>query len=280
MGSLMCALASYLDAKKNCGRWLLRIEDIDPPREQKGASQRIINTLIRHGLLWDGEVLYQSSRSDTYRQTLKQLRDSGLSYLCTCTRRRLRTLNVAYDNHCRQKQVKSEEESAIRLNINKASANLQITHSEIFDDCIQGRIEENVESDGDFIIHRKDGLFAYQLAVVVDDITQGISHIIRGVDLLESTAKQRFLTRTLKASPAQYCHIPVLVDAKGCKLSKQACAPAVEDTLAEQNLVRALDYLQLSPGPLLERQSTEKILGWAIERWDAKKLRSLRCVTL
>ena len=247
-GSLVCALASYLDAKRHGGKWLLRIEDIDPPREQPGAGDAIKRTLEAHGLYWDGEVRYQSQRSDAYWDCLHELRKSGLIYPCNCTRVRLAPLNGRYDGHCRRHAPPVHEPCALRLKVTELPPEFRHIHNVIqFVDGIQGIQKEDIERvSGDFVIHRKDGLFAYQLAVVVDDIDQGITDIVRGGDLLDTTARQIFLYRILGKTPPQYSHIPVVKDEYGNKLSKQNHAPAVDLQPPHSNIKNALLFLGYS----------------------------------
>lgn len=250
-GSLVCALASYLDAKQHGGKWLLRIEDIDPPREQPRAADSIKRTLEAHGLYWDGEVRYQSQRSEAYRECLRELQRLDLIYRCNCTRARLAPLNGRYDGHCRHHPPPAGEASALRLKVTDLPPAFQHIGNRIeFEDRICGlQIESINEISGDFVIHRKDGLFAYQLAVVVDDIDQGVTDIVRGDDLLDTTARQIFLYRILSHTPPSYAHIPVIKDKHGNKLSKQNQAPAINNATPEDNLKRALTTLGVATDP-------------------------------
>lgn len=255
-GSLVCALASYLDAKRHGGQWLLRIEDIDPPREQPGAADAIKRTLEAHGLYWDGEVRYQSQRSDAYWECLNELKKLDLVYPCNCTRARLASLNGPYDGHCRRHPPPAGEACALRLKvIELPEAFRQVNNNIEFRDRICGAQSENIEMiSGDFVTHRKDGLFAYQLAVVVDDIDQGVTDVVRGDDLLDTTARQIFLYHILGKTPPSYAHIPVIKDAQGNKLSKQNHAPAVDDSTPVENLQRALTCLGHAPSQLKTRE--------------------------
>lgn len=274
MGSLVCAVASYLDAKHHQGTWLVRIEDIDPPREQEGAAQSILDTLLHHGLQWDGEVRFQNTQSKAYDETLKRLQSMQLTYRCNCTRKRLNQISKHYDNHCRNQQIDNNTPAAIRLNIDAAS---QYTARTVkIQDLIQPPATETLSEEGDFVIHRKDGLYAYQLAVVVDDIDQNISHIIRGNDLFDCTGKQIFLTKLLNGQNIQYGHIPVLNDASGNKLSKQNHAPAVEKHAASKNIFTALTLLQLSPPQSLQHRAPHELIQWGIEHWQTNQLRNIQ----
>lgn len=280
-GSLVCALASYLDARAHNGQWLVRIEDIDPPREQPGATQLILNTLRAHGLHWDGEVLYQSARHEAYNVALKQLADAGLTYRCECNRRRLQHLNKGYDGYCRTHPPAPGVASAIRLRVSDLPAPFGHLSPEVtFDDGVRGMQREDLRrTSGDFVIHRKDGLFAYQLAVVVDDAAQGVTHVVRGNDLLETTARQIYLLRVLGHPQPHYSHIPVVVDEHQHKLSKQNHAPAVDDTRAAENLWAACNCLGLKP-PSELRGNIPALLAWAAQTWGIAAIPqqdTLRC---
>lgn len=266
-GSLVCALASYLDAKRHGGKWLLRIEDIDPPREQPGSADSIKRALEAHGLLWDGEIRYQSQRSEAYWDCLNQLKKLDLLYRCNCTRARLAPLNGRYDSHCRRSPPAVDEPCALRLKVTDLPpAFTHIANKIRFSDRICGEQYEDIEQvSGDFIIHRKDGFFAYQLAVVVDDIDQGITNVVRGDDLLDTTARQIFLYRLLGKEPPSYAHIPVVKDEYGNKLSKQNHAPAVENRTAVANLYYALGKLNLD---IKEIASLTEMLSHATTHWS------------
>ncbi len=248
-GSLVCALASYLDAKQHGGRWLLRIEDIDPPREPPGAADAIKHTLEVHGLHWDGEVRYQSQRSAAYWECLHELKKLDLIYPCNCSRARLATLHGPYDGRCRRHPPSAGEPCALRLKVTDLpDAFRQIRNRIEFRDGIRGTQSEEIEKiSGDFVVHRRDGLFAYQLAVVVDDIDQGVTDVVRGDDLLDTTARQIFLYHILGKKPPSYAHIPVIRDEHGNKLSKQNHAPAIDNSAVKKNLYEALSVLGYRP---------------------------------
>lgn len=272
MGSLVCALASYLDAKHNQGKWLLRIEDIDPPREPAGASDAIQRSLASHGLEWDDQVTFQSNHSERYTETLRNLRNAKFLYQCACTRKRLANIPMAYDGHCRSLNHESSTPSSSRLNIESVCNHKALTPVIFVNDKIQQQTREDLNHDGDFVVHRKDGLFAYQLAVVVDDIDQGITHIVRGFDLHDCTARQIFLTQILGGPLIEYAHIPVLCADSGDKLSKQNHAPGIEDRNAPHNLFLALKYLLQSPPLELEHASIDEMLHWAVQNWNLNEL--------
>ena len=280
MGSLLCALASYCDARQQQGQWLVRIEDIDPPREEAGASERILTTLQAHGLTWDGKVRRQSQRSEAYHAALANIHSQGLSYRCTCSRKRIHANAGIYDGHCRTLTPAASKPAAIRLNLDKAAKLKGIAPCITIHDDIQVARTDDVRAQGDVIIHRKDGLFAYHLAVVVDDIDQGISHCVRGADLYFCCASQQFLTQLLGGTPLRYAHIPVLSSEPGKKLSKQHHAAPIDDTLANKNLYQALRYLQQSPPSELSDASVSEILSWAITHWNRERLHGIEEVLL
>lgn len=266
-GSLVCALASFLDARHYQGQWLVRIEDIDPPREIPGATATILHQLEAHGLLWDGELLYQSQRMDAYTAALEQLDSSGLLFNCDCNRQRITEIGGIYDGHCRQRQVSGE--SALRLRVANGDYPINIR----FNDLIMGCYQQNLRADvGDFVVRRRDGLISYQLAVTVDDQFQGITHIVRGADLLDSTPRQIYLQHCLayrdKQSPAIHCaHLPLATNREGQKLSKQNHAAALLQGNEADNLWLALDWLQQKPPAELRRETIATILSWAIDNW-------------
>ncbi|WP_440874935.1 tRNA glutamyl-Q(34) synthetase GluQRS [Thalassotalea sp. PLHSN55] len=263
-GSLVAALASYLDAKHHHGRWLVRIEDIDPPREQAGASQQILATLDAFGLHWDEQVLYQSQQSELYLDVLSDLKKHQLSYCCQCTRAQIKAIGGIYQGHCRSLNL-DRNKSAIRV-INKHGIYQ-------YQDVIQGQVSCNQAlAQEDFIVFRKDGLFAYQLACVVDDIFQGISHVIRGFDLLEPTARQLSFFQILACQAPQYGHIPLAVTEEGYKLSKQNKAPAINNEKPQPALIAALNFLGQSPDSELALASVNEIITWAVQNWQRENV--------
>lgn len=271
-GSLVTALASYIHAKQQHGSWLVRIEDIDPPREQKGADKLILQTLEAYGLYWDEPVLYQSQQSDQYLATLALLAQQKLTYACTCTRAKIKAHGGIYQGHCRTNNH-NQENAAIRL-INNAGI------SE-YNDLIQQHVACNTAlANEDFILRRKDGLFAYQLAVVCDDIEQNITHIIRGCDLLEPTARQLTFFNVLQQPTPYFGHVPLAVTEQGFKLSKQNKAPAINNQLPQPTLVNALRFLQQKPPNELVYQPVEKIIEWAIQHFDFSLLANKQEIVL
>jgi len=263
-GSLVTALASYLDAKHNNGTWLVRIEDIDPPRELAGASDEILSTLDSYGLHWDEEVLYQSKQTHRYNEVLNNLLQAQLTYHCQCTRAQIKLMGGTYNRHCETLEL-STQNNATRIK-NTVGINSYI-------DLIQGQINcDKAFSKEDFILLRKDGLFAYQLAVVVDDINQNISHVVRGCDLIEPTVRQLSLFKMLNAAAPSYSHIPLAVTPEGYKLSKQNKAPAIDNNKPQPALVSALNYLGQQAPAELATYPVEDIILWAIQHWSLDKI--------
>jgi len=266
MGSLVAALGSYLQAKSQHGQWLVRIEDIDPPREQIGSDLIILDTLQAHGLNWNGPVRYQSQQSDFYNHNLKQLITHQLAYYCQCTRKQIKQAGGFYLGTCRTKR-KNTDNSALRIKNDDAISQ--------FVDELHGLVSiNNALANEDFIIHRRDGLYAYNLAVVLDDRQQNITQIVRGSDLIEPTVRQLSLWQCFNTinKPVlplpTYMHLPLVKDKNGNKLSKQNHAPAICNDQASKNLVIALELLQQSPPKELEKSAITHIIDWAIEHWQ------------
>jgi len=259
-GSLIAALASYLDAKSHQGLWLVRIEDIDPPREQAGASDKILSTLAAFGLHWDEEVLYQSQQSELYRDVLNNLSSNNLSYYCQCTRADIKKVGGIYQGHCRQLNLQQNGTATRMINTHA------INH---YNDLVQGNVQcDFALAQEDFTLVRKDGLFAYQLAVVVDDIYQNISHVIRGCDLLEPTARQLSLFALLEQPAPKYGHVPLAITDEGFKLSKQNKATAIDIKNPQPALISALKFLGQNPPKALSFTHTEQIIQWAVKHWS------------
>jgi glutamyl-Q tRNA(Asp) synthetase len=270
MGSLVAALASYLDARANNGQWLLRMEDLDPPREQAGAGDLILRQLDTLGLYWDGSVLYQSQRHEAYRLALARLEELGLTYYCTCSRQQLKPFHGKYPGFCRERKTLLPN-AAIRCLVDSAEP---LT----FNDLFQGKQIMRADSDGDFVILRRDGLFAYQLAVVVDDAFQEITHVIRGIDLLDSTPKQQYLQRKLGFIEPVYGHLPVLTDIQGDKLSKQQGAQSISTDNPSETLLKAFSYLQLPDDFEGSTPEVPELLEWAVANWKPDRLTGRRTV--
>jgi glutamyl-Q tRNA(Asp) synthetase len=261
LGSLSTALASFLDARSHRGAWLLRIEDLDPPREQHGATRRILASLRAHALHWDETELYQHDRTAAYERVIAALLDSGDAFHCTCSRQDLHLGQGAHVTACPRSRTPPAGESAVRLHARDTPYR--------FADIFLGEVElPGPAGTDDFVIRRRDGLYAYQLAVVIDDAEQQITHVVRGRDLLESTPHQIFLRTRLGLPPVNYGHIPLLLNARGQKLSKQNHAPALDDARAPQNLLLCLEALGQLPPPAAARDDCVPILNWAIAHWQ------------
>ncbi|MBU2878891.1 tRNA glutamyl-Q(34) synthetase GluQRS [Aliiglaciecola lipolytica] len=258
MGSLVTALGSFLQAKVNNGKWLLRIDDIDPPRIMAGAIESIQVTLKAHGLIWDDDVILQSQNSQYYEHILSQLSRQNLLYPCECTRAQIKAIGEFYSGTCRdKKQIQAPYSLRIKNQFNISQIN----------DVRLGQLEVNSNAtQEDFIVRRKDGLYAYHLASVADDINLGVTEIVRGEDLITATACQWALFKTLGKALPQCLHLPLVRSADGRKFSKQNHAPALNLNKTEENLIIALDHLNL-PVPKHIPQQTQAILDWAIQAW-------------
>ena len=264
LGSLIAALASYLDARQRAGTWLVRMEDLDPPREEPGAADRILNGLRCHGLQWDEDVLFQSTRSATYTAALTMLDEAGHLFACDCSRAML-SADGSCIRHCRTRQGAISGPGAIRTMV-PPDCEIQ------FRDGLQGPQHTALgKVVTDFIVRRKDGLNAYQLAVVVDDAEQGITDVVRGSDLLDSTPRQIFLQQLLAKPTPRYFHLPVLTTSQGQKFSKQNLAPALDNEKATYNLRRALRFLHQHEPPN-SLTSVDSVLIHAVEHWSPTRV--------
>ena len=273
-GSLVAAVASYLEARARNGRWLLRIEDIDPPREQPGATQLILEALEAYGFEWDGDVILQSASRPAHDAALETLLARGLAYPCGCSRKDLADaprgpLGTIYPGTCRSGC--DSPETAVRLRTSDEPIS--------FTDRLQGKQTQRLESEsGDFVIRRRDGLIAYQLAVVVDDAMQGITEIVRGIDIMDSTPRQIWLQQLLGYPTPAYVHIPVITHPDGDKLSKLTGAPGIPVEEVRPTLSRALAALQQSPPDDLAAASVDDIWLWARQNWKLEALQGLTAV--
>jgi len=274
-GSLLAALGSYLDAKAQGGEWWLRIDDIDPPRVAPGAVDAILRALEAYGLEWDGAVQYQSKRGEAYAAALHALQTQGAVYACGCTRREIADSNIGRENAalypgtCRNGLAAGKQARAWRLDTRGAQVRI--------DDRLQGLIEQDLENtSGDFVVQRADGLFAYQLAAVVDDAALGVTDIVRGADLLDSSLRQAYLRQLLGLEAPRHLHLPVVVNAAGEKLSKQTLAPALDLREPQATLARALGLLWHAPPPELAGAGAAELLEWAIAHWNPANLPPLR----
>jgi glutamyl-Q tRNA(Asp) synthetase len=270
LGSLYTALASFLQARSKQGQWFVRIDDLDTPRNVKGVDFDIIKTLKTFGLDWDGEVFYQSEHLETYQAFIEQLIKVGKVYPCTCSRKTLAAFHSEsniYPKFCRDKTEIPTEPYALRLKTESLNIG--------FDDFLQGRISHNIaEKDGDFIIKRKEGIIAYQFAVVIDDYQQQITEVVRGFDLLDCTPPQIYLHQVLGLRPPAYLHVPILTDQHGQKLSKQSFAQAVSRENPVQTLFYLLTLLKQQPPFELQHASISELLEWAIENWQPQQLKN------
>ncbi|BFT59594.1 tRNA glutamyl-Q(34) synthetase GluQRS [Pseudomonas moorei] len=260
-GSLVAALASYLDARSVGGRWLMRMEDLDPPREEPGAQAAILKALESYGFEWDGEMVRQSDRHDAYAEVLNRLFNQGLAYACTCSRKQLEPYHGIYPGLCRN-AGHGTEDAAIRIRVPELDYH--------FIDRVQGAFHQHLGRDvGDFVIRRRDGLYAYQLAVVLDDAWQGITDIVRGADLLDSTPRQLYLQELLGLRQPRYLHIPLITQPDGNKLGKSYRSPPLTTDQATPLLLRALRALGQNPGNELAYATPREVLNWGITHWDA-----------
>ncbi|HFC6851485.1 TPA: tRNA glutamyl-Q(34) synthetase GluQRS [Neisseria meningitidis] len=272
IGSLLTAVASYADARAHGGKWLIRMEDLDPPREMPGAASHILHTLEAFGFEWDGEVAYQSRRYALYEETLCRLKTVGLVYPCHCSRKdwqagaRRGADGFVYNGRCRhpgQRPALQGKQPAWRIRVPDRIIG--------FSDGIVGGYAQNLARDiGDFVLLRADGYWAYQLAVVADDAEQGVTHIVRGQDLLVSTPRQIYLQQCLGVPTPQYAHLPLLTNAQGQKWSKQTLAPALDLNRREQLLRQVFRYLKLPEAPETDRPA--ELLDWAVAHWDMDKV--------
>ncbi|KAF1050968.1 MAG: Glutamyl-Q tRNA(Asp) synthetase [Stenotrophomonas maltophilia] len=263
-GSLVAALASYLDARSVGGRWLLRMEDLDPPREMPGAQQAILQTLERYGFEWDGELVRQSERTAAYAGIVEHWLRSGLAYACTCTRKQLEGSGGHYPGTCRD-AGHAWEGNAIRIRVPELEYR--------FVDRVQGEFRQHLGRDvGDFIIRRRDGLHAYQLAVVLDDAWQGVSDIVRGADLLDNTPRQLYLQELLGAPTPRYLHVPLIIQPDGHKLGKSYRSPPLPEDQAAALLVRALRALGQRPPVELAAGTPAEVLAWGVLHWNVEAI--------
>jgi glutamyl-Q tRNA(Asp) synthetase len=273
-GSLVAALGSCLEARTRGGQWLVRMEDLDPPREQSGAAELILRTLEAFAFEWDGAVMRQSERSKAYARAIARLHARGALYACACTRKEIADSGLVvpvpdgervYPGTCRDGIPPGRVARTTRVRVGDEII--------AFEDAIQGSIRQNLAREvGDFVVRRADGLYAYQLAVVVDDAELGITDIVRGADLLASTARQICLQRLLDAPTPRYAHLPAAVNAQGEKLSKQSRARPLDARTAAPTLATALAFLGQQPPPGLAQAALREIWRWARANWALDKV--------
>jgi len=272
-GSLVAAIASYLEAKTNNGRWLIRMEDVDETRNVKGAADDILRSLEAFGFEWDEEVIYQTQRKQAYTEALQQLKEKNLIYPCTCSRKDLKVLadngqlhsgsiGYTYPGICRNKSFEATSPKNYSIRIKTTESRIS------FDDALQGNYSQQLNIDsGDFIIQRRDGLFAYQLAVVVDDAFQNITHVVRGIDLLDSTPRQIYLQQCLNLPSLKYSHLPLIFNPQGEKLSKQTGATGIGFTADVPLLLECLHFLNQAPPAELKHENLATVWEWATKHW-------------
>jgi glutamyl-Q tRNA(Asp) synthetase len=261
---LYTAVASYLDARAHGGRWLVRMEDVDRPREVPGSAARILDTLEAFGFEWDGDVMRQSDRSASYAAAVEQLRTRGLTFECSCSRLALADED-RYPGTCRERPLDAAAPTAIRLRVDP--------HYVQFADRIQGVYGQDVaQAVGDVVLKRRDRLFAYLLAVVIDDAHQGVTHIVRGADLLDNTPRQIYLQRILGLPTPRYAHVPLLIEADRSKLAKSARSVRLDGQAALPQLRYVFELLGLTPSPSLAAGTLRAAWAWARERWDINRV--------
>lgn len=270
-GSLIAAVGSYLQAKTQNGEWLVRMEDLDTPRNVPGAADEILRTLEAFGFEWYGAVIYQSQRDQFYRAALERMATQGATFPCACSRKEIADSSLlgiegpVYPGTCRAGLAAGRSGRAIRVRVGSVAIE--------FRDLIQESITQHLATQiGDFVLRRADGIVAYQLAVVVDDADQGITQIIRGADLLASTSRQIFLQRLLGYAALSYGHLPVATNHAGEKLSKQTLAQPIDINKAPNLLFDALRFLGQNPPPVLQQSSQAPLWDWAFRHWSLAKV--------
>jgi len=267
LGSLLAAVGSYLDARRHGGRWLVRMEDLDTPRVVPGCADDILRTLAAYGFEWDGEVLYQSARREAYAAAILRLNEAGRTFACSCSRRELASAGgedaPGYPGTCRA-GVSRAGPASLRFRVNDAPI--------YFEDLFQGARTFDLAACGDVVIRRRDGIVSYQLAVVVDDAHQQVTRVVRGADLLASTAWQIDLQSALGAPHPIYGHLPLVVEADGAKLSKSRRAVPVERSQVAQGLTATLTLLSQTPPADLGRAAIKDVWEWAFAHWDPQAL--------
>jgi len=280
LGSMITAVASYLQAKSQNGHWLLRIDDIDTPRVIAGATDDILRTLTCFKMYWDESIFFQSQQQPHYQAALAQLDHQDDIYHCLCSRKQIATIakpgpyGPIYPGKCRHlKQHAPHHRSAIRLKTHATCITIN--------DRVQGKVSQNIQQDiGDFVIQRADDIFAYQLSVVVDDYQQAITEIVRGFDLLDSTPRQVYLQQQLHFPTPSYAHVPILVNPQRQKLSKQNLATAVSHHHPEKTLLKIFQWLGLSPPTELQRETLDTLWYWAMEHWQLTTIPRVNTITV
>lgn len=265
LGSLLAALASYLQARAQGAQWLLRVDDLDTPRVKPGAERLILDVITHFGLRWDSVVLRQSTRRDAYYRAMEWLKSQGCAFDCACTRREAQTGQAGiegpiYPGTCRSGLAQGRSARSIRFRVDSERVRL--------DDLIQGVYEQQLDRDiGDFVIRRADGITAYQLATVLDDQAQGVTEVVRGADLLSSTPRQMALQKAFGFPAPAYAHVPLLVDSDGEKLGKSTSALALDSAAPGRQLFQCLVWLGQVPPDSLRQASVLRVLRWATDNW-------------
>jgi glutamyl-Q tRNA(Asp) synthetase len=272
---MVAALGSYLEARAQRGVWLVRIDDLDPPRVARGAADDILATLEACAMEWHGRVEYQSMRSEAYHHALHTLRRTGKLYVCACSRREIADSGLpgvegpVYPGTCREGIPAGRRARAWRIQAGEAAIG--------FDDAVQGRIEQSLGTDvGDFVLYRADHVYAYHLAVALDDTEQGITDVVRGADLLDSTPRQIYLQKLLGLPTPKYAHLPVVINERGEKLSKQTHAAPIDRANAGAVMVQALRFLGQEPPAELARVTPSEILRWGEAHWRLARVPRVR----
>jgi glutamyl-Q tRNA(Asp) synthetase len=270
-GSIVAALGSWLDARAHGGEWHVRIDDLDPPRVVAGAADSILGDLERLALYWDGSVVYQSERDQAYAVALGRIEQGAHVYACDCSRKAIAGAGAVgiegprYPGTCRERALIPRGGHALRLDVRGVTI--------VFVDLLQGTVRQRLETAiGDFVLRRADGVYAYHLACVVDDAAARFTHVVRGADLIDSTARQIHLQRLLGIDTPAYLHLPVALDAAGEKLSKQTKAAAIDTDRPEGTLAGALTFLGHGPPRELASAPPGELLGWAKTHWDRTRL--------
>ena len=265
-GSLVAALGSYLEARANGGAWLVRIDDLDPPRVVRGSADDILRTLQACDLEWDGGIVYQSTRADAYHAAVHALRRASRLYACACSRREIADAGLigiegyVYPGTCRGGLPPGRAARAWRVVTSDAPI--------VVEDAVQGRVEQTLAREvGDFVVYRADRVYGYHLAVALDDAEQGVTHVVRGADLLDSTPRQIYLQRLLGLCTPRYAHLPVMVNEDGEKLSKQTGAPAVDRGHPVPAMLEALRFLGQAPPADLLGAPAREVMRWAQANW-------------
>ena len=268
LGSVSTALVSYLQARSRNGKWLLRIDDLDTPRNIKGSVDNILRVLDALGLHWDGDVAFQSQSIDYYQEILDNLYKTKHIFPCRCSRK---SQKARYNGFCRDNYFNLDFAHAYRIKVDDTVIS--------FNDELQGGMSSQIDEHGDFIVKRKDQIFAYQFAVVVDDHLQSINHVVRGYDLLDSTPRQIYLQKILGFITPEYMHVPIIIDEHGYKLSKQTKAKSVDVTKPQDVIFELLTILKQSPPKeFIRKASVTEILAWAVGHWNSTPLKNCRAI--